>query len=381
MARHPRRRCLAGARNAAIVILCSALVTACALRQGAADPDTATLKSPIDVQARRTLMGVAVGPFTCESPPIPMGDVLPESFYTDPAGSIIDPERFAARTRIVKPLGDFGSGVTRMADRWLGSKPPQPEAARCALGWLDAWARAAAMLGRVTNQGGYERKWILGGVAQAYLRLRDAPDLDSRAKARVERWFARLAQEVRTYYDRRATSRRTDIRNNHLYWAALAVAASGIAVNDGGLFAWAVEQYRFALTQIAAEGTLPLEVARKGKALHYHVFAVMPLVMIAEMGAANALDLYGEHDGALRRLVDRAVEGLHDPSYFERLTGTTQDFGGSLSGWHVAWAEIWYARFHDPAVSDLLRRYRPARNAWLGGDATLAFGVRDLLGR
>ena len=266
-----------------------------------------------------------------------------------------------------------------MADRWLGSKPPQLEAARCALGWLDSWARAEAMLGRVTNQGGYERTWTLAGVAQAYLRLREAPGLDSAAKAQVEQWFARLAQDVRTYYDRRATSRRTDIRNNHLYWAALAVAASAIAVKDRELFTWAVEQYRFALTQIGADGTLPLEVARQGKALHYHVFAVMPLVMMAELGAANGLDLYGEHDGALRRLVGRAVEGLHDPSHFERLTVTTQDLVGSLSGWHVAWAEIWYARFRDPTVLDLLRRYRPSRNAWLGGDATLAFGVRDLL--
>src|SRR5262245_5911282 len=371
-----RRRCQAGARNAAIVILCSGLVIACAL-SNRADLDTATLKSPIDVEVRRTVMGVAVKPFTCDPPPAPMRDVLPESFYTDRAGSVIDPGRYAARTRIVTPLTDFGRGVTRMADRWLGSKPPQPEAARCALGWLDAWARAEAMLGRVTNQGGYEVKWTLAGVAQAYLRLRDGPDLDRAAKMRVEQWLARLAQKVRMYYDRRATSRRDDIRNNHLYWAALAVAASGIVVNDGELFAWAVEQYRFALTQIGADGTLPLEVARKGKALHYHVFAVMPLVMIAELGAANGLDLYGAYDGALRRLVGRAVEGLHDPSYFERLTGTTQDLD-PLSGWHVAWAEIWYAQFRDPAVLDLLRRYRPARNTWLGGDATLAFGIRDL---
>jgi poly(beta-D-mannuronate) lyase len=375
-----RRPWQAGARNAALIILCSALVAACALQQPPSNPDTATLKPPIDVEARRTLMGVAAAPFTCEPPPVPMRDIVPESFYTDLAGSIIDPERYAARTRIVKPLGDFGSGVTRMADRWLGSKPPQPEAARCALDWLDVWARAEAMLGRVTNQGGYERKWTLAAVAQAYLRLREAPGLDSGAKARVKGWFARLAKEVRTYYDRRATSRRTDIRNNHLYWAALAVGATGIAINDREHFTWAIEQYRFALTQIGADGKLPLEVARQGKALHYHLFAVMPLVMIAELGAANGLDLYGEHDAALRRLVSRAVEGLHDPSYFERLTGTRQDLD-PLSGWHIAWAEIWYARFRDPTLLDLLRHYRPARNTWLGGDATLAFGVRDLLER
>lgn len=365
--------------SAATLLLCGALLTTCAPPPRAADHlDAAILKAPIDVEARRALVGVAAGHFTCPAPSAPMRDVLPEPFYTDPAGSIVDPERYAARTRIVKPLGDFASGVARMADRWLGSNPPQPEAARCALGWLDSWARAEAMLGRVTNQGGYERKWALAGVAQAYLRLRDAPDLDRAAKARVEKWFVRLAQEVRTFYGRRATSTRTDIRNNHLYWAALAVAASGLAVQHRELFAWAVEQYRFALTQIGADGTLPLEVARKGKALHYHVFSVMPLVMVAELGAANGLDLYAENDGALRRLVGRTVEGLHDPSHFERLTGTTQDLVGARSGWNVAWAEVWYARFRDPAVVPLLRRYRPARNTWLGGDATLAFGVKDL---
>jgi hypothetical protein len=51
---------------------------------------------------------------------------------------------------------------------------------------------------------------------------------------------------------------------------------------------------------------------------------------------------------------------------------------GSLSGWNVAWAEVWYARFRDPAVVPLLPRHRPARYTWLGGDATLAFGVKDL---
>ena len=367
--RHRRRR--------AIVILCG-LVTSFGLPLRAADPDPAILRPPIDVEARRALMGAAAEPFTCQPPPAPMRDVLPESFYVDPAGSIVDSERYAARARIVKPLGDFGNGVARMADRWLGSKPSQPEAARCALGWLDSWARAEAMLGRVTNQGAYERKWALAGVAQAYLRLRDAPDQASAAEARVERWFARLAGEVRTHYGRRTTSTRIDVRNNHLYWAALAVAASGIAVQDRELFAWAVEQYRFALTQIVADGTLPLEVARQGKALHYHLFSVMPLVMMAELGTANGLDLYAEHGGALRRLVDRTVEGLHDPSYFERLTGTKQDLAGPLSSWNIAWAEVWYARFRDPALVPLLERYRPARNAWLGGDATLAFGVKDL---
>jgi poly(beta-D-mannuronate) lyase len=336
------------------------------------------LKGPVDVPARRALAGRPLGAVACAAAPAPVRDIPAEPFYSDRAGSIVDPVRYAARERVVKPIGDFLGGVVKMADRWVESNPPQVEMARCALAWLDGWARADAMLGHVTAQGGYERKWTLGGLALAYLNIRDAPGLDAAAKARVEAWFARLAAEVRRYYDRPPGRGVTDKLNNHRYWAALAVAASAVATGDRAGLDWAIEGYRLGVGQIDADGMLPLELARAGKALHYHAFSVAPLVMLAEIGAANGIDLYGERGGALERLVASVVEGLSDPAPFARRTGTKQDFVGARSGWHVAWAEIWYARRRDVSVVPLLRAYRPLRNNWLGGNLSLEFGVLQL---
>jgi poly(beta-D-mannuronate) lyase len=339
---------------------------------------SAELNGPVDVAARRAVMGRPLGPAACAAAPAVVRDIAAEPFYSDRAGSIVDPVRYAAREQIIKPIGDFLGGVIRMADRWVEADPPRPETARCALDWLDAWARADAMMGQVTRQGGYERKWALSGMALAYLKIRDAPGLDEEAKTRVQAWFRRLAAEVMRYYDGAPGRGVTDKLNNHRYWAALAVAASAVATGDRAGLDWAIGGYRLALDQIDADGMLPLELARAGKALHYHNFSVAPLVMLAEIGAANGIDLYGERDGALGRLVASAVAGLSDPAPFERRSGAKQDFVGSRSGWQVAWAEVWYARRRDPGVVPLLRPYRPARNNWLGGNLTLGFGVRDL---
>jgi poly(beta-D-mannuronate) lyase len=338
----------------------------------------AGLQSPFDIAARRTEIGRAIGAWPCAEPPAPIHDVLPDVFYSDAAASIVDPARYAARQAVVEPMQRFLAGVARAADGWLESQPPQAEAARCAMAWLDTWSRADAMLGRVTRQGGYERKWTLAGVALAYLKLRDAPGLDAAAKGRIEGWLRRLMVEVRAYYDQPPGNGMSDRANNHLSWAALAVMATAVAVDDRAMFDWALDKLRFALGQIGTDGTLPRELMRAGRALHYHLFSVAPLVMAAEIAAVNGVDLDAEQGGALSRLVARVVEGLADPGFFAGRTGVPQDLSGARSGFALAWAEIWYARRHAAELLPLLRSCRPARNDWLGGNLTLAFGVPEL---
>jgi len=178
----------------------------------------------------------------------------------------------------------------------------------------------------------------------------------------------------------RSSDRRTgtDARNNHAYWAGQAAVLSGVAVNARGLFTWGLERYRLGVSQIGPDGTMPLEVARKSKSRHYHNFALMPLVLIAEVAAQNGVDLYGETGGAIHRLAGRVVDSLADPSFFERLTGERQDWVGNLTGEYLPWTEPYYARFGDPRLVPWLTRFRPIRQRWFGGDATLAYGVPRL---
>jgi poly(beta-D-mannuronate) lyase len=331
-----------------------------------------TLRGPFDA-APRGAAGAQSG-FVCPTPPPAVRDIDTRPFYSDANYSVVDPARYAANQASVRPISEFSHQVASMADTWLRARPHFPGPALCAVQFLDAWARADALLGVVTNQGGYERKWALAGLALAWLRLRDAPGIDPAASARIASWFQRLANAVRPHYQRMS---RTDARNNHAYWAGLAVAAAGVAADDRALFEWGLGRARLGIEQIDADGALPLEMARASKALHYHLFSTMPLVMTAELGAANGIDLYAERDGALHRLIARTLDGVDDPSWFARRARHTQDFvGGRISGGNLAWIEPYFARFPDRSRAALLTRFRPLTHRWLGGNLTLAYGGR-----
>jgi poly(beta-D-mannuronate) lyase len=135
------------------------------------------------------------------------------------------------------------------------------------------------------------------------------------------------------------------------------------------------------IADVRADGTLPLEMERGPLALHYHAFALPPLVMLAEIGAANGVPLYDENDGALRRLADRVLRGMEDPSSFEKLAGAAQTFPLATHPRpsYFAWGEAYYARFRDPRLLRWLASgLRPLVDQRLGGDQTLAFGVVPL---
>ena len=98
-------------------------------------------------------------------------------------------------------------------------------------------------------------------------------------------------------------------------------------------------QYHKALGQIEPDGALPLEIKRGSRALHYHVFSSQALVLIAELGRRNGLDLYGVKGGVLKKLIERTTKGLSDPRFFTEKTGEVQTWVGRLNGSKLAWME------------------------------------------
>ena len=99
---------------------------------------------------------------------------------------------------------------------------------------------------------------------------------------------------------------------------------------------------------IAPDGTLSLELKRGSKALHYHVISIQALVLIAELGNHNGLDLYGANDSALKRLIKHTMAGLADSGFFTEKTGKTQSWIGKLNGAKLAWMEPYYDAFAIP---------------------------------
>jgi poly(beta-D-mannuronate) lyase len=125
------------------------------------------------------------------------------------------------------------------------------------------------------------------------------------------------------------------------------------------------------VAQIQDDGTLPLELDRKGRALHYHLFALAPLVMLAEMGERNGMPLYEERQGRLKQLVERVVQGASNPEAFARLAGAPQtDTMPPHGGSDLAWVEIWLARFPNPTLRRWVVDRRPVIDPRMGGNLT-----------
>ena len=187
---------------------------------------TSRLAGAVAVPA--ALVVLATTALACPAPPSPVRDLDIPRFYGDAAGSRIDPAQKAKHEAAVTPLTEFLRHVTGEADKSLkrAGGPGEREAARCALTWIAAWAKGDAWLGRtVSQQGEYQRKWDLAGVALAYLKLRQHATAEERRL--IEPWLDRFAIAARAFFDDPRHK-----RNNHWYWLGLALGATGLAIDS-----------------------------------------------------------------------------------------------------------------------------------------------------
>ena len=110
-----------------------------------------------------------------------------------------------------------------------------------------------------------------------------------------------------------------------------------------------------------------MELERGERALHYHAFSVMPLVVLAEIAASRGEDFYGLSNGALHRLIGLTAAGLVEPATFESIAGGRQTLTPSSAG--AAWLPLYRARFPDRLASLPLAMRTSDRR--LGGDVQL----------
>ncbi|MBL8670153.1 MAG: alginate lyase family protein [Alphaproteobacteria bacterium] len=332
---------------------------------------------PYDPAAVRAAAAPAK-PRPCPAPIAPLRDVIVEPFYR--AGghySEVDPERMASYRRALEPLRAYESAVSTQADQAMRRVPG---AAACVLALLDTWAEAEALLGTVTSQGGYERKWSSIAFALAFIENRDAA---TPAQAlRIARWLRAIGDRVAQYYMRPPRPGLSDKANNHAYWAALATSVAGIAAGDRDLLDWGLTRFAAALGDVDADGFLERELMRGSKALHYHRFSIEPLLFLALVARANAVAVAPDGQAALDRLIARVRAGLDDPAPFQARTGQAQDFVGGQDGTRAigrndwSWAELALALRPDAALEARVAPQRPFAVRWLGGDLTLRYARR-----
>lgn len=271
-----------------------------------------------------------------------------------------------AITRLEKEAGRLITGYMRTGQR---------ERLDCAITWLDQWASADALESEQFNHTGKSmRKWALGSLAGAWLRLKFSESQPLAAypeqSKRIEAWFTRLAEHtVREWSD-------LPLRkiNNHSYWAAWSVMAVAVIADRRDLFDWSVDQFRIAANQVDDDGYLANEMRRSQRALAYHNYALPPLAMIAAFAQANGVDLREENHSALQRLAERVLQGAQDPAAFAQRTGAKQDMSELRKDFKYAWLAPYCSLYACSAqTQELNKEMGPFNSFRLGGEVTQVF--------
>jgi len=326
-------------------------------------PAQKPLQSPWDGHRAR----VSSVPYACPTPAHIPPDLTTNTFYSDSAGSIIDPVKMKAYAESSGPVKKLGQDAVDAADAYQATRSKQ--AAECVLKLEKTAALDKALTGKMSsNQAYFVQGWVTGALAIAYLKVRDSGVFNHDDGKLILDWMKTVSQQEMDYYDDRVAKDPKHNGQNHLYWAGVQVGALAIAANDRKLLDWAAEAYRNGARQVSPEGELATEMRRGQRALHYHLYAAAPLAYIAEFGELNGIDLYAENDHAMKRLVGLSIRGLDGSGYFDKATGIKQDLpDGPPSAEAIGWAKVYVHRFPDPNISKLIAEAPSLSYMYLGG--------------
>lgn len=293
----------------------------------------------------------AVAAAACEVP-APLRTIDPPGFYDDAAGY----------AEAVKPMRRFITELNESADagRWP-----------CVLDLLQKWAEADALMGHIAGyQGHYERSWAGTDFALLILRMPgEVRAANARRFAAIDRWLERIAIATR---DSEAINH---LHNNLVYWAGLNLVAIGTAIDRPQLVDSGLIRAREGIRDIRPDGSLEREVKRGNRALHYHTFALIPLIFTAELVQRRGIDLYKENDRAIARLANLVIESVRNPAGFARITPIKQELFPWTFQDELAWIEPYYARTRDARLPALIAPRRPFDEWRLGGNVSAVWGV------
>jgi poly(beta-D-mannuronate) lyase len=294
------------------------------------------------------LLGIALFSFrihACEPAPPPVMELNVNSYYTDSKHSVIDPVLKAKHDEAVKPLEDFIKKAAHDVDHGQES---------CAVAWLYTWAQGKSLLGKMTTeQAFYERKWMLAGFALVFSKAEAFAD--AQQKEIILHWLKTLTDQTIEHSDAHHGP-----RNNHYYWEGVAVGAVGALSGEEKYQSWAKGVYQYAMNQIQNDGSLPLELARGQRALHYHAFSAAPLVLLAS--------IYQLKTDRLSLLVGFIFRNLLDPTQITGMVGAPQV---SVPDNHLAWIEIYLRLKASSEMEQYISSKRPLGNSKLGGNLSI----------
>ncbi len=293
----------------------------------------------------------------CGELPTPVVSLTLNSFYTDTASSVIDKSKRAKLEQDIKPIEDWTLKLNTNSTNHLRLKGQKSiDAGKCAVAFLDYWARGDALLGEMKgdSQSHAFQKWGFGQAAATYFKVRDVatPDQD----VRIKWWLNKLTVPVKAYWDNPSHT-----RNNHLAFAGAAIMQYGVLTSDKESIEWARRVFNEEINQVTAEGALPLEVKRRQLALQYQNFAIQPLVYMAELSRMIGEDWWTNEK--LQRAITFTINANLDPTRMEKLAGTKQSHSTSIE-WAWNWGWVANLPSSDPRRTKMMAMTEVPKGYW-----------------
>lgn len=270
-----------------------------------------------------------------------------------------------------EPFFTFEDTVSHLAGHYVVTGDPY--FADCLIDYLDRWAREDGFMNFVFD-GDRLQAWFAvesSLFAAGFAVMAVEPHAETARPAALRRvldWLNRAAQ--------RHLSFRTDgasCCNNHFYRRALYATVIGILTGDDGLFRYGVSAVYSALQEAGPDGSLPREMKRQSRKIHYQNFATMYLVTIMQLVARQGYPIFDLRvDGrTIHDVVGFTLDILSDPISFQEKTGVVQNLWFMEDPQYFGWMEIYGARFPSQRISRFLRQRRPIYNRSAGGYLTL----------
>jgi len=338
-----------------------------------ADPSASFL----DVSARRAELAHATTPrvlealgwksgcVTSEQPAPPTGRMIIPHHYLSGSNGPIDPQENIATA----PYRKLEEAVSNGASRYVATGDSSE--AVCVANLLAQWASANSLLDysfQESSQAWYQVEWTLSSVSLAWSVVQTDPAIPAAQRAAILSWMRKVTE---TMFDRDPHPGDSARENNHAYWRALCATSVGILTSDDKLYRRGLAQYFRAIGQINPDGSFPLEMARHENALHYQSFALAPLVMIAELGRRQGVDLYSlrVNGHTIADAVDFLVRASVNPGLAKKYASEPQTFSLLSDEKPPAWTEFWAARHPGKPWSDIVTA--PLYDSTLAGISTI----------
>ncbi|MDF2809087.1 MAG: hypothetical protein K0S56_118 [Microvirga sp.] len=332
------------------------------------------------------------GTAACSGPVAPMTDMSDMfTFYKpDKTRSVVDRDAMTRYVARVQPTNLLGKALFDLSEDYVHSAAARRQAGQCIASHLRNWADANALLGNLdVNDPVGRRQAILVGIwtgvaaANAFAIASSGDDLPPRDVQAVRAWFARLSDEIVDEFTppkQRRPNRLMwlDATFNQSYWAAAAVAGMAVLTQDQTKFDWAMRELRRALATVNGDGSLPHEIGRGGRVLHYHSFALEPLALLVAFADANDVRLTPAEEAALQRAARFTATGFADPKRLATKVGYPQSKTNGMGAWmeilgrHLRRTAPQLAKKLDAIAAPL----RPFERDFIGINVTMMFAAK-----